>query len=162
VFAALVREPWSAHLARLLGRPRLVKESARIEGAKGTAERYRLRFEPRSAGMPAPLPELEALVWVEADRFLVAVGRDADAPLAAALAARAGGESLAAIPEFARALAGVEPEADFAVVGNAAALASSGPAPVVASAMTTTAGLALRLDVSSRAVESLTRWGLLP
>jgi hypothetical protein len=169
LFSSLVRSPWVEPLAEFFGMPRLIKERVRIGGATAVADRFRLLFQsakaPAAAGTPAARSEpfeLEALVWVEPERFVVSLGRDADPALAAALAARSSAGTLAAIPAFARALGRVDRRASWVLVADAGRPFAGAPSPLVASGVTSEHAFELRVDTSAGALESLTRWGLLP
>ena len=169
LFSSLVRSPWVEPIAEFLGTPRLIKERGRVGGSTVIADRFRLLFQsakaPAAAGAPKARQEpfeLEALVWVEPERFLVTLGRDADPALAAALAAHSGAGTLASVPAWARALGRVDRAASWVLVADAAALGAGALAPVVASGVMRQHALELRVDGSAAALESLTRWGLLP
>ena len=169
LFSSLVRSPWVEPIAEFFGRPRLIKERVRVDGASAVADRFRLLFQPAKAPAMAGAPaarsepfELEALVWVEPERFVVSLGRDADPALAAALAARSGAGTLAAIPAWARALGRVNRAASWVLVADAGRPGAGAAAPLVASGVTSEHAFDLRVDTSAAALESLTRWGLLP
>jgi hypothetical protein len=169
LFSSLVRSPWVEPIAEFLGTPRLLKERARVGGTTEVAERFRLLFRPAKARAAAGAAtahrehfELEALVWVGPERFLVSLGRDADPAMAAALAARSGAGTLASIPAWARALGRVERAASWVLVADAGALGAGALAPLVVSGVASQHALELRIDTSAAALESLTRWGLLP
>jgi hypothetical protein len=169
LFSSIVRSPWVEPLAEFLGRPRLIKERVRVGGSSAVADRFRLFFQPARARATAgtaaarsePL-ELEAVVLIEPERFLVGLGRDADPALAAGLAARSGAGTLAAIPAWARALGRVERAASWVLVADAGVLGAGAVAPLVVSGVSSEHAFALRIDSSAAALESLTRWGLLP
>ncbi len=160
LLGSLVEAPWAEPIASLFGKPRLVRAPARVGALP--AERVRYLFSPKP-GAAKPAREIEVLYWFEPGRFQLVLGPDADRAAAALLAARNGGASLGGRPELTGLLSGPVGALDTLLALDVRSFSGKGePAWLVAGARSRPEGFALGLEVSAPAVESLTRWALLP
>ena len=161
LFSALARTTRAGATTGPLGSVRLTKERAVLPESKSPAERYRFRFQQVGSKVSS-VSELEVLVWIEGDQFVVTLGRDADPALALVRAARAGTAALGSSRAFGPALTRLLPSAGWVLLADAGLLTGAAPAAVLASAASTDEFSELRVELSSAALEGLARWGLSP
>ena len=160
LLGSFVEAPWAEPIASLFGKPRLVRAPARLGALP--AERVRYAF-PIKPGAPKQAREIEVLYWFEPGRFQLVIGPDADPAAAALLAARAGQAALVGRPEFLALMSGPVAALDTVLAADARMFSGvAEPGWLVAGARSGPEGFELGLEASAPAVESLTRWGLLP
>jgi hypothetical protein len=160
LLGSFVESPWAEPIASLFGKPRLVRAPARLGALR--AERVRYAF-PTKPGAPKQAREIEVLYWFEPGRFQLVIGPDADPAAAALLAARTGQAAFAGRPEFLALMSGPVAALDTVLAADARMVSGvAEPAWLVAGARSGREGFELGLEASAPAVESLTRWGLLP
>jgi hypothetical protein len=160
LFGSLVEAPWAEPIASLFGKPRLVRAPARVGALSG--ERVRYLFSPKP-GAAKSTREIEVLYWFESGRFQLVLGPDAEPAAAALLAARDGRASLGGRPELTGLLSGPVGALDTLLAVDVRSFSGKAEAAwVVAGARYRPEGFALGLEASGPAVESLTRWALLP